>query len=257
MTRAIVYVDSAEEQVAYLIARFGPQGAWSVREQRVATLDNGASVERASLQTSQGDVEVEFRDATPASISLTGEVTEVERTGTMDDVMERAAAFAAANPPHHPGSLARFPVPVEHYGVAVGVPFPILAVDALGRRGLFAPPRMAVVSWDTCEPVGAREFEDFDPDNWPPRRLSDWPAPQAARLTHEQLQATIQRFSACWSRVIDAWFKDRDWRDDVVFADAREALRWRGVLDPEAMQGVYRQMNQRFDAWVQALASAR
>ncbi|MDQ4043914.1 MAG: hypothetical protein M3173_00490 [Chloroflexota bacterium] len=256
MTREIVYVDSAAEQLAYLIARFGPQGSWSVWEQRVATLDNGASVERAALQTLQGPVEVEFRDATPVSVSFTDSVIVVERTGVMDDVMERAATFAAANPPHHPGSLARFPVPVEHYGAAVGVPFPILAVDGLGRRGLFAPPRMVVISWGTHEPVGARAFEDFEPDNWPPRRLSDWPTIEAARLAHEQLQATIQRFSACWSRVIDSWFNDRDRQDDVLVADAREALRWREVLDPEGMEAVYRQMNPRFDAWVRALASA-
>jgi hypothetical protein len=253
MMREIVYVDSADEQVAYLIACFGPPGTWSVRDQQVATLD-GAAVERASLKTPQGDVEVEFRDASPVTISFTEEVTEVERTGILDDVMERAATFATANPPHHPGSLARFPVPAEHYGSAVGVPFPILAVDDLGRRGLFAPPRMAVVSWETHEPVGARDFEDFDPENWPPRRLGDWPAPQASRLTHEQLEATIKRFSACWSRVIDAWFGDRERRDDVLVADARESMRWREVLDPPAMASVYRRMNPRFDDWVRSLA---
>lgn len=257
MTREVVYVDSAYEQVAYLVARLGPQGTWSLGDQRVATLDGGAAVERASLQTAQGDVEVEFREASPVAISFTDEVTEeVERTGILDDVMERAATFAAANPPHHPGSLARFPVPVEHYGTAVGVPFPILAVDDLGRRGLFSPPRMAVVSWETHEPVGAREFEDFDPESWPPCRLGDWPGPQTARLTHEQLEATIKRFSACWSRVIDAWFEDRERRDEVLAADAREALRWRDVLDPAAMAPVYRRMNPRFDDWVRSLADA-
>ena len=254
MTREIVYVDSAEEQVAYLIARFGPQGTWSVRDQRVATLDGGAAVERASLDTAQGAVEVEFRDASPTVISFTDDITELERTAMLDGLMERAATFAATNPPHHPGSLARFPVPVEHYGDAVGVPLPILAVDDLGRRGLFAPPRMVVLKWGSGEPIGARDVDDFDPDHWPPRRLGDWPAPGAARLTPEQLEATIKRFSACWSRVIDAWFRGRDTRDEALLSDAREALRWRSVLDPESMAPVYRHMNRRFDDWVRSLA---
>lgn len=257
MTREIVYVDSGDEQVAWLVARFGPQGTWSVRDQRVATLDNGIAVERASLSTALGDVEVEFRDATPQIVSFTEEVPERDRTGTLDVVMERAATFASENPPHHPGSLPRFPVPIEHYGEAVGVPLPILAVDDLGRQGLYAPPRLAVVTWATQEPVGVREFPGFDPENWPPRRLSDWPVPGAARLVPEQLEATIMRFSACWSRVIDAWFGDRDAVTEVLRADVAEALRWREVLDPPAMAAVYREMNPRFADWLDRIGSER
>ena len=253
MTREMVFVDSADEQVAYLISRFGPQGTWQVQDQRVATSDAGATVERASIIQDGNTFELEFRDATPSTISFTEVAPEVERTTVLDDVMEVAANFAAANPPHHPGSLARFPVPVEHYGDAVGVPFPILAVDDLGQRGLYAPPRMAVVSWASSEPIGAREFEDFDPESWPPRRLSDWPAPEVAGLEQERLEAMIQRFSACWTRLIDAWFGSRQRRDDVVVADAVEAIRLRNVLDPSAMQPIYRQMNPAFDDWIQGL----
>lgn len=255
MSREIVYVDSAEEQIAYLIARFGPQGTWAVRDQRIATLDGGASVERASLSTTSGDIELEFRDATPSRISFTDEVSESDRTGRLDAVMEQASSFASENPPHHPGSLPRFPVPIEHYQGAVGVPLPILAVDDLGRRGLFSPPRMAVVSWVTHEPVGVRDFPDFDPENWPPRRLGDWPAPQTARMTPEQLEATIKRFSACWSRVIDAWFAKSDNADDALQADAAEALKLRGLLDLQAMEPVYRRMNSRFAEWLDRHAS--
>lgn len=254
MTRDIVYVDSAEEQVAYLISRFGPKGTWSVLDQRVSTVDGGKAVERATLQTALGDVSIEFRDATPAKVSFTEVVDETDRTGTLDAVMEVAATFAAANPPHHPGSLPRFPIPEEHYPGAVGVPMPILAVDDLGRRGLFAPPRMAVVSWTTHEAVGIREFPGFDPEHWPPRRLGDWPAPQTARMPPEQLEATIKRLSACWSRVIDAWLQDRESRGDVLVADVQEALRLRGVLDPRAMEPVYRRMNPRFAAWLDEVA---
>lgn len=255
MAREIVYVDSADEQIAYLIARFGPQGTWTVRDQRMTTLDSGESVERTRLQTAIGELEIEFREASPSPISFIDPVEDRERTQMLDEIMESAATFASANPPHHPGSLARFPVPVEHYGRAVGVPFPILAVDGLGRRGLFAPPRMAVLSWPSGDQVGNREFDDFNPEDWPPRRLSDWPTPQTARLTPEQLEATIHRFSACWSRVIDAWFDRREAIDAVLVADATEARRLRAVLDPEAMEPVYRSMNPRFDDWVRERAT--
>ena len=255
MTHEVVYVDSAEEQLAYLIARFGPQGTWSVRDQRVATIEGGASVERATLDTTLGAVAVEFRDASPALLSFTEVVQETDRTHTLDDVMESAVTFAAENPPHHPGSLPRFPIPEEHYPGAVGVPLPVLAVDDLGRRGLFSPPRMAVVTWTTHEPVGVREFPGFDPESWPPPRLSDWPAPGAARLTPGQLEATIKRFSACWSRVIDAWMQDRDASGEVLRADVREALRLRAVLDPESMEPVYRRMNPRFAGWLDVISA--
>ncbi len=254
MSADIVYIDSAEEQVAYLVARFGPQGTWTVRDQRVATLDTGASVERATLDTRLGEAAIEFRDASPVTISFVDQAESGERTAILDAVMERASAFAAENPPHHPGSLARFPIPEEHYPGAVAVPLPILAIDDLGRRGLFAPPRMAVVMWETHEPVGVREFPGFDPDDWPPRRLGDWPAPGAARMTPEQLEATIKRFSACWSRIIDAWLGDREARPESVIADAREALALRAALDPDTMEPVYRRMNPRFAAWLDELA---
>lgn len=248
MTRSeFAYVDSADEQLSYLVARFGPQNTWSVVDQRIATDDQGRAVERTRLQTSGGAVEVEFREARPLALS---EGDDGVRTDALEHVMEQASRFAAENPPHHPGSLPRFPVPVEHYQDAVGVPLPIMAVDDLGRRGLFAPPRMAVVSWETHEPIGVRDFPDFDPDNWPPRRLGDWPSPEVARLVPEALDATIKRFSACWSRVIDAWYRDAEPREDVLRSDGAEALRLRRILDPKSMEPVYRSMNPRFTEWL-------
>jgi hypothetical protein len=257
VTGEILYVDSGDEQVAALVARYGPQGTWSARDQRAVTLDDGAAAERSTLVTPLGEVEVEFRDATPQVISFTEQAPGIERTGTLDLVMQRAAEFAAQNPPHHPGSLPRFPVPVEHYGEAVGVPLPILAVDDLGRQGLFAPPRVAVIDWKTHEPVGVREFPDFDPDTWPPKRLSDWPVPGVARLVPEQLEATIMRFGACWSRVIDTWFWNRDRVTAVLKADVAEARRWRQVLDPPAMVDVYQTLNPAFAGWIDEIASGR
>ena len=71
MTREVVYVDSGEEQVAWLVARYGPQGTWSTRDQGLVTLEDGSLAERATLRTSRGDIEVEFRDAAPQVISFT------------------------------------------------------------------------------------------------------------------------------------------------------------------------------------------
>jgi hypothetical protein len=258
MTRQVFYVDSGEEQVACLVARFGPQGTFSVLDQSVATLNDGSTAERTTLRTGQGDVEVEFREASPQVVSFTEQVPDLDRTSLLDIVMERAMTFAAANPPHHPGSLPRFPMPVEHYGEAVGVALPILAVDDLGRQGLYAPPRVVVVDWRSHEAVGAREFPGFDPEvDWPPRRLSDWPLPGVARLVPEQLEATIMRFGACWSRVIDAWFGNRDRITDVLKADVAESRKWGEVLDPPAMAGVYRELNPRFADWLDQVGSGR
>ena len=257
MTREIVYVDSGDEQGALLVARYGPQGTWSVRDQRVVTLDDGGVAERATLRTSRGDIEIEFRDASPQVISFTEAMPDLGRTGTLDLVMQRAAEFAAENPPHHPGSLPRFPVPVEQYGEAVGVPLAILAVDDLGRQGLYAPPRIAVIEWTNRTPVGVREFPGFDPEDWPPKRLSDWPVPGVARLVPEQLEATIMRFGACWSRVIDAWFGTRDRVTDVLIADVAESREWLEVLDPPPMAGVYRTLNRPFASWIDEIDSGR
>ncbi len=256
MTTEIAYVDSGDEQVAYIVARFGPEGSWSVQDQRVATRDNGNAVERTRLRTQLGEVEIEFREASRQEISLTALVEERNRAGELDDLMQAAAAFAQENPPHHPGSIARFPVPVEHFGVAVGVPLPILAVDNLGRRGLYAPPRIVVMSWETGDAIGVREFPGFDPDDWPPRRIGEWPTPGATRLVPDQLDATIRRFSACWSRLIDAWFQQRASLDDVVRADAAEVTRLRQVLDPADMVEVYRRVNPRFATWLANIAES-
>lgn len=251
--RYIAYVDSADEQLAFLLSMFGAQGTWQITEQRMATRE-GETVELAMLESSDGPEEVEFCDAHPISFTNTGEQ---DRTGVLDPLMERASRFAAENPPHHPGSLPRFPVPIEHYDRAVGVPLPILAVDDQGQRGLYAPPRLAVVSWNNAEPVGVREFDDFDPAKWPPRRLGDWPAASIARLSPEVLQASIQRFSACWSRVIDAWFSGATGRDRRgLGSDIEDALRLRAVLDVPAMNEVYRSMNPGFDRWLREHGSS-
>lgn len=250
----VAYVASAEEQLAFLLSRFGPQETWSVSEQRLATGQDGASVERATVQTPQGATVIEFRDAHPPEIIMNGEGVD-ERSGLIDRIMERASTFAAENPPHHPGSMARFPVPVEHYHRAVAVPLPILAVDNSGRRGLYTPPRMAVISWDSIEPVGVREVDGFDPDQWPPALLGEWPAPDAARLSPNELEACIARFSACWTRVLDGWFTNRGGHEparESLSSDIDDALRLRALLDLAEMDKMYELMNPTFARWLES-----
>lgn len=250
--RNVAYVDSAEEQLAYLMSRFGTQERWSVVEQRLATGVDGSSVERTTLHTAHGAIEVEFRDAHPPEVLINGRVDQ-ERSSRIELVMERALIFAAENPPHHPGSLPRFPVPIEHYERAVAVPMPILAVDDAGRRGLFSPPRMAVMSWETFEPVGVRDFQDFDPGSWPPQRLGDWPTRSTEAMPTEVLEASIQRFGACWSRIIEAWFERSAERFDAVASlpsDIDDALALRRKLDLVEMNDVYESMNPAFARWL-------
>lgn len=252
--RTVAYVDSAEEQLAFLLSTFGRRDTWSVLEQRLATGRNALAVERTMVRTAQGLTEIEFRDVHPSEI-ITGQDGADDRSGIVDRIMERASAFAAENPPHHPGSIARFPVPVEHYDRAVAVPLPILAVNDDGRRGLYAPPRMSVISWDTVVPVGVRELDGFDPGQWPPARLGDWPALTAARLSPEVLEACVERFSACWSRVLDRWFDHRSGSTDgpdSLLSDIADALRLRAALDLPSMGGIYESMNPRFARWIEA-----
>ena len=90
--------------------------------------------------------------------------------------MRAGHELAKTEGPLHPGTMPQYPVPSESHAGAVAVPLPILAVDA-GQRGLFAPPRIAVVRWPSAEPVGVGDAPGFDPERWPPPRLGDWPPP--------------------------------------------------------------------------------
>jgi hypothetical protein len=252
MSADIVYVDSAEEQRAYLVSRFGPETDWSVLDQRLVS-EGVQAAERSRFQTTSGVEEVEFREA--RRISLRDDNSSDENRG-IDQIMQRSVELSADNPPHHPGSLPRFPIPIEHYQTAVGIPLPILAVDDLGVRGLYAPPRMAVVDWSTSEPVGVRDFPGFDEGQWPPRRLGDWPAPTVLEIGTEQLQASITRFEACWARLIDVWFARTDSiLPEAVAVDARAALTLRALLDIPAMDAIYERLNQRFAMWLTESAS--
>jgi hypothetical protein len=154
----------------------------------------------------------------------------------VSEAMRAGHELAKAEGPLHPGSLPQYPVPSESYPGAVAVPLPILAVDA-GQRGLYAPPRIAVVRWPSAEPVGVGDAPGFDPAHWPPPRLGDWP-PEAIRAWEPQLLAgTIERFSAIWGRLLDAWFSGGGYPH--LADERREARLHLARLVPERLHEIY------------------
>jgi hypothetical protein len=127
------------------------------------------------------------------------------------------------------------------------VPLPILAVD-VGQRGLFAPPRIAVVRWPSAEPVGVGDAPGFEPERWPPPRLGDWPPPAVRNWPPYRLAGTIERFSAIWVRLLDAWFSGEGYPqlDD----EKREARQLLERLVPQGMLEFYTGFSPHFWAWL-------
>ncbi len=249
--RITVFVDSAEEQYAWLLATVGKPGTWSVESQSYRVDDGDRELEVTRIRTLEGaSLEVTFAPAHIDDAPFGPTLVEDDRTGRMDDLMEKATTFAAENPPHHPGSIARFPIPSASYANAVSIPLPVLAMDG-GRRGLYAPPRVVALNWKTSEPIGVGEFPDFDPEKWPPPRLGDWPP---VVMDQEKLRGTIGRFSASWSRVLDAWFAKSEDVTSILLADAREALTLRQRLDLSTMLPYYDRLNPVFAKWLARIA---
>lgn len=246
--QTLIYIDSEVEQGAWLIATFGPAQHWSIASQTWQLTESGERHEVLEIALESGDqVQVAFAEAAPDD-SLTGEGN--DRTGEMEELMQRAVEFAEANPPHHPGSVPRFPVPSASYKNAIAIPMAVLAVDDSGTRGLFAPPRQVAISRNDNILIGVGEFPGFDPEHWPPSRLGDWPPPQLRAVPQVQLQAMIARFSACWSRVLDAWFAMVVEPNDVLRQDIREALNRRALLDLMEMLPLYDRLNPVFAKWL-------
>lgn len=245
-----VWVDSATEQYAFLMATFGAPGTWSVASQAYADDPAGGEAEVVDVRTAGGEtVRIRFL---PASVPTDpfDDAGPEDRTELMDELMEKATGFSSTNPPHHPGTLARYPVPSPAYAHAVSIPMPVLALDDLGQRGLYAPPRVVAIDWQTGEPIGVGEFPGFDPESWPPPRLGEWPPTRLAAMPSEQLQGIIQRFSACWCRVLDAWFARDSGEPPSLADDIRDALMYREQLDLPAMLPYYEKLNPVFARWL-------
>lgn len=246
----VVYIESDVEQSAWIYANFGPDGAWQTVSQTMRTAENGDVLEVLEIRRATGETSlVPFMEAAPDE-SLEG--TGVDRTGVIEDLMHLAAQHAEANPPHHPGSMPRFPVPARAYDQALSVPMPILAVDDLGQRGLYSPPRYVVLAVSDNSLIGFGDFPGFDPEMWPPARIGNWPPAAVQSMPEQQMQGVIQRFSCCWSRVLEAWFTKPDGYSDVLRADIVEALRYRQLLDAPGFDSLYARLNPEFQEWLNA-----
>jgi hypothetical protein len=245
----LVRVDSAEEQYAYMLSRFGDPDGWSVTSQMFDVASDGRDVEHVDIQPVGGaPIRVTFVSARDDAF-FDGPVVDEDATQFLDRMMEAASTFSMENPPHHPGTLARFPVPSASYANALALPMPVVAVDS-GRRGLYAPPRVVVIDNATGEAKGVGEFPGFDPEHWPPPRLGDWPPPSIRAMHRLQLQGTIMRFSALWNRVLRAWFAKDIMDSPDLTSDVQEALTMRARLDLPAMLPYYDRLNPVFAKWL-------
>ena len=245
-----VRVDSIAEEYAFLNAYPGLHGPWRIVSQTLSIHD-GQPSDRLVIQAEEA-VQVEEEIAfdivsfsgTPGLRRLDGFTTE-----HLDRLMRAAADFAADNAPTHPGSLPRFPVPSARFPGRLDVPLAILATDG-EQRGLFAPPLVVTFDYPSGDPYGVGPFPAFDAAAWPPPRLGDWPPPPLAGMPRLQLQGTVARFSACVTRLLDAWFTGTDYphRHD----EAAEAQALWARLDPPAMLNLYGRLNEDYLRWLDA-----
>lgn len=246
-----IRIDSADEQYAYLLAHLGEPEQWTVVGQRLATADDGRDMEVVSIRMSTGELTRIAFVASDSDDFLDGQARHGSdnETGYIETLMEMAVAFSAANPPHHPGTLARFPVPSVQYPHAVAIPMPVLAIED-GRRGLYAPPRVVVIDVSSEDVVGVGEYPGFDPDRWPPERLGDWPPPATMSVGQRQLDGIITRMTACWKRVLDGWFGSASDLDVDLPSDIRHSLELRAILDLPTMVPYYEALNPGFARWL-------
>ena len=241
-----VRVDSVSEEYAYIQAYPAPGGSWSVVSQTLRQVD-AEMVDTVIVHDPMGQersiqFDVTRFQGSPGIVRLEGLTTE-----HLDRLMQRAGEFARRNPPHHPGSLPRFPVPSGRYARRIDVPLAVLAVES-GQRGLYAPPRVATLDYPTGEFYGVGEFPDFDPNAWPPPRLGDWPPPTIVKIDRLCLRGLVSRFSACSTRLMDVWFGEPPYPQ---LAD--EAAEWSSLLsrlDLPAMQPIYTRLSPMFMGWI-------
>jgi hypothetical protein len=169
---------------------------------------------------------------------------------SLDQLLQTAWQAAQSAGPYHPGSLPRFPVPSDRYAGRVEVPLAILARDDSGRRGLYAPARVVLLTFPAGEPAGVADYPGFDPDAWPPPRLGDWPPAALRDRDRRSLEATIARFGQSWLRLLSRWFAGDPSGDVDHLATAARTLL--DELDPPGMVDVYRRLNPGFWAWLAA-----
>jgi hypothetical protein len=239
-----VRIDSVAEAYAYFTAWPPPSGPWKHVGQVLAPGPAGPE-DHLTVLAPDGQTAV-VRFAIRSFFSYPGEAL-VAPGEQISAAMRAGHELAKSEGPLHPGTMPQYPVPSESHAEAVAVPLPILAIDA-GQRGLFAPPRIAVLRWPSVEPVGVGDAPGFDPERWPPPRLGDWPPPAVSGWPPYRLAGTIERFSAILVRLLDTWFSGEGYRqlDD----EKREAGLLLTRLVPQGMHELYGEISPRFWAWL-------
>ena len=232
----LLLVDSLREMYAWVDAWPSPDGPWQVVSERRSSRSAGAEVV-LELVSPAGERRERRFDVSRFAGSGGRLRYGVEPTIALDTVMERAGAFARENPPHHPGSLPRFPMPSLRYTGMVEIPVAILATDDAGRAGLYAPARVVAMRLADGTPYGIGDFPGFDPESWPPERLGDWPPAPVAALNEGRLSALVSRFNGVWMRLLEAAVSGETYpQAGDERSEAAVILR---LLDLPAMAAVY------------------
>lgn len=238
-----IRVDSLREAHAYLDAYPHASGAWALVAETRSSRAGGSTL-TVTVAAPDGDrLDIAF-DVSGFTAAGGGQRFGVEPTIALDELLAGVAEFAAANPPHHPGTLPRFPIPSRRYPGRAEVPLAILAADDDGRPGLYAPAKLVVVSLEDGKPYGIGDVSGFDPDRWPPERLGDWPPKGTIELPRRQLAGRVGRFNGVWLRIISAVVGVATYPFDPK--DKREAQILLASLDVQGMARIYRDVNPSF-----------
>ncbi len=238
-----IRVDSLREAYAYVDAYPHVSGAWELVSESRSSRDGGATL-TITVAAPDGDrLELAF-DVSGFSGAAGRQRFGVDPVTALDELLAGVAEYAAINPPHHPGTLPRFPVPSRRYPGRAEVPLAILAAGDDGLPGLYAPARLVVVSLADGKPYGIGDVPGFDPDIWPPERLGGWPPDRTAGLPRRELAGLVARFNGVWLRVVDAAASGTTYPSQT--SELREAQTLLSVLDVGGMTSVYRRINPGF-----------
>jgi hypothetical protein len=235
-------VDSLREAYAWVDANPSASGPWTIASEQRSS--SAAGILTMGLTAPDGDGATVRFETGHFGASGGRQRLGVDPTQALDELMAKVAEYAAANPPHHPGSLPRFPVPSPRYAGAVEVPLAILATDDAGRPGLFAPAKVVVVRLEDGQPIGIGDYPGFDPEVWPPARLGDWPPSGTTGMSRPRLAATVARFNGVWLRLLEAAVASTTYPQ--IHAERDEAARLLAALELDGMSRIYRTLNPAF-----------
>ena len=105
------------------------------------------------------------------------------------------------------------------------------------------------MTFEDPEPFGVGEFPGFDPDQWPPPRLADWPPLAIREMDKLRLQATIGRFSAVAVRLFSAYLTHQTYQQEAE--ERAEYVALLRILDVPEMEPYYQRVAGRFFNWLE------